>query len=181
MSLEDMYRVHLVSMDKQGLYRERREAATLAKTLLHFILFAETGSEKRFAMHAGVALRESLWAGFQRSVFFLISCCRLLDLFHLCDCHGHVPGGMHETRCLHPSIMLHTYEVYARQHDAIKHQEGRMFSSASHVSNKMLRHFLSQSAATKSDRCWNVTCVTCVYLYVKNSRLCVISASKAKC
>jgi hypothetical protein len=55
-----------------------------------------------------------------------------------------------------------------------------MISSASHVSNEMPRHCLSQSAA-KSDRCWNVTFVTCVYLYVKNSRLCVISASNAKC
>ena len=54
-----------------------------------------------------------------------------------------------------------------------------MISSASHVPNEMPRHFLSQSAA-KSDRCWNVTCITYVYLNVKSSSLYVFSALKAK-
>ncbi len=66
---------------------------------------------------------------------------------------------------MHPSIMLHTYEVCARQHDATKHQEGMIISSTSHVSNEILRHFLSQSAA-KLDRCWNVTCITYAYLFM---------------
>jgi hypothetical protein len=64
MSLENMYLVHLDSMDKQALYREKT-GCDPCKNTLHFILFAETGSEKRFAMHAGVALRESLCARIQ--------------------------------------------------------------------------------------------------------------------
>ncbi len=52
MSLENMYLVRHDSMDKQAVYRER------VRLLLHFSLFAEAGSEKRFAMHAGVALRD---------------------------------------------------------------------------------------------------------------------------
>jgi hypothetical protein len=66
---------------------------------------------------------------------------RVVGLFHVSlsrACAWACVGGMHETRCLHPSIVLHTYEVYARQHDAIKHQEGRMISSASHESNVLL-------------------------------------------
>ncbi len=58
MSLENMYCVHLDSMDKQAVYRERREAATLAKAQLHFMPSAETGSEKKICMDAGVALRD---------------------------------------------------------------------------------------------------------------------------
>jgi hypothetical protein len=57
MSLENMYRVHLDSVDKQVVYREKRGCYP-CKLLLHFMPPAETGSEKRFAMHAGVALRD---------------------------------------------------------------------------------------------------------------------------
>ena len=61
-------------MDKEQLYHEkrfitRREAATLAKTLLLFIPSAETGSEKRFAMHAGVALRDLCGQGPREACF----------------------------------------------------------------------------------------------------------------
>jgi hypothetical protein len=47
----------------------RREAATLAKTLRLFIPSAETGSEKRFAMHAGVALHDLCGQGSREACF----------------------------------------------------------------------------------------------------------------
>ena len=53
MSLENMYLVHLDSMDKEQLYREKRGYDPCKN-----ISPAERGSEERFAMHAGVALRD---------------------------------------------------------------------------------------------------------------------------
>jgi hypothetical protein len=82
-------------------------------------------------------------------------------------------GGMHETRCLHPSIMLHTYEVYARQHDAIKHQEGK----DDFVCIACIKRNAQALSSANSDRCWNVTYIAHVYLSGKYSRLCIFSAS----
>ena len=88
MSLENMYWVHLDSMDKEQLYREKRGCDPCKNTAAFHSISRDRQREK--ICHAcRCSAPWSLWAGIQRSVFPTTSRCWLLDLFHLCHSHGH--------------------------------------------------------------------------------------------
>jgi hypothetical protein len=104
MSLELMYLVDPDSADKQAIL-VGGEAVILLKALLRF---CPSAARKDFScMQIWRSRKLCFPPGVQKSVFSPTSCCRLLDLFHLC--HGHVAwacvGGMHETLCSHPNTV----------------------------------------------------------------------------
>ncbi len=135
--------------------------------LLHFILFAQTGNEKRFAMHAGILLRDLCGQGSWESWFphlLLLVVGFISSVSRSWACA--LAACMKPDVCIQASCCIRTNYMPDSTMEIMQlsiRGEGWFRLHCMYWTK-----FLSQSAAM-SDQCWNVTCMTCVYLNVKNS------------